>query len=1106
MFTRLFGSSKKQKGFTLSELMVIVAIIGILAVVIYARMGSGKSNDVKRISEVNTMRDALKLYHMDHGHYPTSTVSEDWCYLEVAPGNPDACEGLYNTSGEFVLESYLNNKPGDVLFGQGLGAVDGKTYSYQYISTSSGSGYMIHTDLEERKVEGNEFYEIRGGIKGSIPSPPPPPPPVVCGDGATEGGEVCDDGNTTNCNPYPGCSADCLNREQCGDGDVECSEECDGADLDGETCISQGFTGGTLSCSGGCTFDTSACTGSGNNPPVAVNDSAAATDNVPVNINVLSNDTDPDGLGEIDPTTVTVIDNPDHGFASVNPFSGVITYLSAGYVGIDTFTYTVKDIHGAESNEATVTMTVSAASISVSFSSASYSVVEDVLGGEITITIDISEAPTDNPVSVDYSTSDDGATGGALCFGAIDYISTFGSKSWAIGDSSPKTFAITICDDSVYEGDERIGLNLFNVVNADISGANPARLTIVDDESGGSCSTCNECNAAIASASFGEMVTLQNDIWGVNGDCVNFNGKDGITFNCDNYTIGGDNDDNGYGINLPDNSDSNSIGNCRIQGFADGIVISNSASTSIKDSQSTDNTMWGLRVSNFPFPQNIVIDNFIASSNGNEGISIYGVDNSTFANVTTDSNGQSGFKIANSDNNIFTRINADNNNPDGIHISSSDNNNFSDLDLRSNLNGLYLSDSSGNTFSDSTITNNDYFDVRPFASSDTNCNNTFNNITGTNGLPIAFYNGTGVNLTNQTFSQLILCDADGAFLDNITINGSQNNGLWLARTDNANISNLNSSNNWTGVWLRFSNNNSFNSITLQGNPSGFGFRDSSSNTISNSTISDSWWADVSMSMVNDDTDCVNTLTNVIGTNGLPIHLYNGSPANLDHQTFSELILCDADGSTLDNITIDGAANNGLYIYRTDNSSFSNINSSENDSGLIIGDSSNNNFSYITVDNNQDSGIQLSGGGNNQFNNCLIRSNDCWGMKILSGSGNTLSSSRVEATEQWSGDYDCAGITVNDSGNTFFNNIIYNRLVPDVNSWDDPFLSNTWNVSPPQPGPNVIGGLQTGGNYWRNYDTCSDVNSDGFCDLPYDVEHGDSDCSDANNCDDLPLAI
>jgi len=46
----------------------------------------------------------------------------------------------------------------------------------------------------------------------------------------------------------------------CGNSIKEEGEQCDGADLDGQTCVSRGFTGGTLSCNANCTFNTNSCT------------------------------------------------------------------------------------------------------------------------------------------------------------------------------------------------------------------------------------------------------------------------------------------------------------------------------------------------------------------------------------------------------------------------------------------------------------------------------------------------------------------------------------------------------------------------------------------------------------------------------------------------------------------------------------------------------------------------------------------------------------------------------------------------------------------------------------------------------------------------------
>lgn len=47
--------------------------------------------------------------------------------------------------------------------------------------------------------------------------------------------------------------------DPCGDGMIDPGEDCDGIDLGGATCMSQGFDQGTLACTDACTFDVGAC-------------------------------------------------------------------------------------------------------------------------------------------------------------------------------------------------------------------------------------------------------------------------------------------------------------------------------------------------------------------------------------------------------------------------------------------------------------------------------------------------------------------------------------------------------------------------------------------------------------------------------------------------------------------------------------------------------------------------------------------------------------------------------------------------------------------------------------------------------------------------------
>lgn len=78
-----------------------------------------------------------------------------------------------------------------------------------------------------------------------------------CGDGAVQEGETCDDG--ANNGAYGFCNSSCSGLSGfCGDGAANGPEQCDGAVF--TTCQALGFTGGLVSCSAQCTYNTSACT------------------------------------------------------------------------------------------------------------------------------------------------------------------------------------------------------------------------------------------------------------------------------------------------------------------------------------------------------------------------------------------------------------------------------------------------------------------------------------------------------------------------------------------------------------------------------------------------------------------------------------------------------------------------------------------------------------------------------------------------------------------------------------------------------------------------------------------------------------------------------
>jgi hypothetical protein len=122
----------------------------------------------------------------------------------------------------------------------------------------------------------------------------------------------------------------------------------------------------------------------------------------------------------------------------------------------------------------TITNDDASASGSLQFSAASYTVNESYATATITVT---RTGGTDNAVSVEYATSD----GTAMQPG--DYASTTGTLNWAGGDAAPKTFTVTIVNDTTAEPDETVNLTLSNPQGgASLGAQTTATLTIQDND------------------------------------------------------------------------------------------------------------------------------------------------------------------------------------------------------------------------------------------------------------------------------------------------------------------------------------------------------------------------------------------------------------------------------------------------------------------------------------------------------------------------------------------------------------------------------------------------------------------------------------------------
>jgi CSLREA domain-containing protein len=115
-----------------------------------------------------------------------------------------------------------------------------------------------------------------------------------------------------------------------------------------------------------------------------------------------------------------------------------------------------------------------------SFNTALYGVNES--GGTATITV-LRSGGTAGTASVNYSTSNGTATSGGSCGVGVDYLPASGTFTWNNGDISVRQFTITICNDSINEGDETINLTLSDPTGTGSLGTqSTAVLTIGNDD------------------------------------------------------------------------------------------------------------------------------------------------------------------------------------------------------------------------------------------------------------------------------------------------------------------------------------------------------------------------------------------------------------------------------------------------------------------------------------------------------------------------------------------------------------------------------------------------------------------------------------------------